>query len=238
MNSKLVLVAMMGLGLSAVGCLEQSTIDELAALDQAEYMLLENPAGGGTTNHLRPEIFAEHKYELLNAMGYRLSTALPIGSHTINSAVINTGLLSTADGKELFEVAVECALADGQYVTHGSGPYSIVSTYTGEGMMSTTAGWYSGALTTAQKEDVLRCVVARVNASGTPVSIVISGQNVTEKRGESSHGLGRRCSLGRQNHVRAKPDHPCTHLDVVQCGVFYEQPSLLRPDHSHGLTRL
>ncbi|MDI3291778.1 hypothetical protein QHF83_51190, partial [Polyangium sp. 15x6] len=61
-------------------------------------------------------------------------------------------------------------------------------TYTGQGLMRTTAGWFSGALSTEQKEDVLRCVIARVNAFGLSVPILVSGQNVVNKLDEDRSG--------------------------------------------------
>lgn len=186
MNAKYLVVAMMGLGLSAVGCFGTATNEELAATDWAGYEAQENPTGGGTTNHLLPDIYHANKYKLLSAMGHPLATVLCIPgwgcgpTHAVSSNILNTGLLNTSEGRDLFNMAVECALEDGQYVSQ-SNPSR---TYTGKGLMSTTAGWYMTALTTDQKEDVLRCVIARVNMNGATVNIVLSGQNVTNQPDE------------------------------------------------------
>ncbi|MDI1477166.1 hypothetical protein [Polyangium sp. y55x31] len=152
------------------------------------YETQENPTGGGTSNHFPSLPYHTYKYDLFLAMGYPLGSygCFPSGLcghllHPLNPAVVsNTGLMSTSEGRGLFRLAVECALSNGQYVEYTMLGRTI--TYTGMGLMSTTAGWFSKSLTTAQKEDVFRCVIARINAFGEQVSIVLSGQNVRDQR--------------------------------------------------------
>jgi hypothetical protein len=194
MNAKYLVVAMMGLGFSATGCMQTASDEDLAAMDLEAYQYepQDNPTGSGTNNHLGGDIYEGNKYLLLSAMSYSLATPFSFNGvttylHSVSNNVVNTGLLDTSGGRDLFKVAVECALADGQYVQQNFDGF-LTTYYTGKGLMSTTAGWYSGGLTTEQKEDVLRCVIARVNYLGATVPLVVSGQNVTVKTSEfASH---------------------------------------------------
>lgn len=154
------------------------------------YETQENPTGGGTSNHFPSLPYHTYKYDLFLAMGYPLGSygCFPSGlcghvMHPLNPAVVtNTALMSTSEGRGLFKLAVECALSNGQYVEYTPSGRTTPITYTGMGLMSTTAGWFTKALTTTQKEDVFRCVIARINAFGKQVPIVLSGQNVRDQR--------------------------------------------------------
>lgn len=192
MSAKHLTVAMMGLGLSAAGCSVELSAADLAAMDPEAigYKTLENPSGGGTTNHLTADWFHAHKYELLSALGQRLTTANATQSTVrhLSAGIDATNILSSTEGREVFTLAIECALPDGEYVIKPSGSLVVPNKYYyGKGLMSTTAVWQWGSLTLAQKEDVLRCVVARLNQFGVEVPLVLTGQNVTNKPGEA-HG--------------------------------------------------
>ncbi len=185
-TTKYLVLGMMALGLSTAGCAqeENNTTEDVDSVELAE-----NPTGGRTNNDTRSGVYHANKYKLLAAMGSGLGTwtcQLYVGCfYALPSSIYQTGILNTSEGQELFNKAIECAVADGVTVkqTQVSGTTSP-RRYVGKGLMSTTAGWISGPLTTAQKEDVFRCVVARVNSFGVQVDIAISGQNVTNQPGE------------------------------------------------------
>ncbi|MDI3292193.1 hypothetical protein [Polyangium sp. 15x6] len=128
MNGKFLFVAMMGLGIPTVGCSQMATNEELAALDLVGYAPQENPTGGGTSNHLAPHDYHSLKYKLLDAMGHALATRSCSGTcyptHALSADIPDTELLDTFEGQELFKIAIECALPEGEYVVSPRPPPS------------------------------------------------------------------------------------------------------------------
>ena len=71
--------------------------------------------------------------------------------------------------RQVLAAAVECALPEGQSVTDPVTGGSL------EGWWGLAAGWRSAALDTAGRRHVTACLVQRLNATGTPVPILLEG---------------------------------------------------------------
>ena len=55
-----------------------------------------------------------------------------------------------------------------------------VKDYVGSGFLNTLGSWPTGIPSIGAKEDLLACMIARVNPSGTPIDIGFSGPSVPE----------------------------------------------------------
>lgn len=137
--------------------------------------------GAGGVNGLNPAPYHANVSALIAAMG--VAAADPSNASAVNPALVATGLLSTSDGRDVFGYAARCALPAGTSLSYnGQG-------YQGAGMLSTTASWVSGGLSTSQQEDVLTCMVAHLNAVGAHVSIFLSGPSVTTLENPGDEGF-------------------------------------------------
>ena len=133
------------------------------------------PQGGSTKgtcgyNGLRPAAYHANITALLSA--FDVAAADPNDASAVNPAIEATGLLATSGGREVFEYAARCALPTEAEIESGTRGYS------GGGILTTTAPWVTGGLTTAQKEDALTCMIAHLNPFGATVPIFLSGPSV------------------------------------------------------------
>lgn len=140
-------------------------------------------SGTGGINGLEPGVYHAQVSALLAALS--VPAADPNNAAAVNPALVTTGLLNTADGREVFKYAVGCALPQGSSLS-----YSTYAAYVGGGILSTTGAWTTGALTTSQKEDVLTCMIAHLNAVGAHVPIFLSGPSVTTFESSDDDGFG------------------------------------------------
>lgn len=82
-------------------------------------------------------------------------------------------MAATADAREVLSYAVNCALSADQSITFtvGGTPYTFA------GAVGLAPGWTSGALSSDDASWVSACVLSRVNATGTQVSISDRGDH-------------------------------------------------------------
>lgn len=139
------------------------------------------PGGAGGANGLNPSDYHANVSALLAAMG--VAAADPNDEAAVNPALISTGLLNSEGGRDVFEYAARCALPAEASLANGS------ETYLGGGILATTGSWMTGGLTTAQKEDVLTCMVAHLNAVGAHVAIFLSGPSITTFENADDNGF-------------------------------------------------
>lgn len=80
---------------------------------------------------------------------------------------------ATADAREVLSYAVNCALSSDQSIS-----FTVDGTaYTYAGALGVATNWTSGALSADDASWVSACVLSRVNATGTQVSISDRGDN-------------------------------------------------------------
>lgn len=154
------LAASMGLALLQVGCSADVGVNEIGGLG---FGTLDSPAGSDPGNGLDPVAAMNNMSDLLEAMDKGLYDPT-------NDAVAT--LASTYDGFMTLWYAADCALPP------DSPPFAGSEKPIGDGILTTTSGWATGALSTSQKEDVLTCLVARFNGLGAHVSILMTGDHV------------------------------------------------------------
>jgi hypothetical protein len=138
--------------------------------------------GTGGLNGASPAAYHANIGALLSA--FSVAAADPSNASAVNPALQATGLLNTAGGREVFSYAARCALPTGAQLANGA------DVYTGGGILSTTASWLTGSLTTAQKEDALTCMIAHLNPFDVHVPIFFSGPNVTAAESSDDGGFG------------------------------------------------
>ena len=126
--------------------------------------------GTGGMNGLSPIAYHANITALLSALG--VAAVDPNDTSAVSPAVEATGLLATSGGQEVFKYAAQCALSTETEIESGTRVYS------GGGILTTTAPWVTKGLTTAQKEDVLTCMIAHLNPLGATVPIFLSGPSV------------------------------------------------------------
>jgi hypothetical protein len=145
------------------------------------------PQGGSTAgtlgyNGLSPVAYHANITALLSAFG--VAAVDPGNASAVNPAIEATGLLATSGGREVFEYAVRCALPTESEIESGTRVYS------GGGILTTTAPWVTGGLTTEQKEEALTCMIAHLNPLGATVPIFLSGPSVAGSELSDAGGFG------------------------------------------------
>lgn len=168
----------------SMGCSDGGDGSELGAyaIDDPHYSAL---AGGsdGTNgqNHLPPEHFIDYRYELFEATKSNLANYNAATNKWILASNAHTNALrATAAGRQVLKYAIQCALPAGQAVwyTLWVGGFAMQVSPTGQGFLTTTTGWDTGALPIPAAEDLFACVVAHLNPY-TQVAINLSGPKVT-----------------------------------------------------------
>jgi hypothetical protein len=140
------------------------------------------PSGTVGTNGASPAAFHAHMPALLTA--FSVAAADLINPSAVNPGIEATGILVTAQGRNIFGYAARCVLPAGTQLTSGG------HVYAGGGILSTTASWLTGGLTTAQKEEALTCMVAHLNPSGMNVPIFLSGPSIAGIESSEDNGFG------------------------------------------------
>jgi hypothetical protein len=161
------------------GC-GDSALNPLEQMDSPGLSFQGGMTGSGGINGASPAAYHANVFRLLAALS--VAAAHP-NERDINSAVISTGLLDTADGREVFEYATRCALPTGTELEYAGNVYS------GGGILATTASWISGGLSIAQKEDVLTCMIAHLNAFDVHVPIFLSGPSINSNESADTSGF-------------------------------------------------
>lgn len=137
--------------------------------------------GTGGCNGMTPAAYHANVAALISALG--VAAADPSDASAVNPAIEATGLLDTSGGREVFEYAARCALPAETEIESGTRVYS------GGGILTTTASWATGGLTTAQKEDALTCMLGHLNVFGATVPIFLSGPSVVEAERSDAAGF-------------------------------------------------
>lgn len=162
----------LGLGLASVGCLEVPEEDGVY-IDALDREAMDNPTqGSGSENHLGDESFHLNKFVLRSAAARPLGAIFP-SPHNLNT--LSNGMTSTPEAEQLLEYAVRCALPSSDWIYYGS-PATMLY---GQGLLTTTQSWRTGALTTSQTEDLFACLALHINPAGAYVDIMLSGASVT-----------------------------------------------------------
>lgn len=137
--------------------------------------------GTGGINGLSPADYHANVAALLAALGVAASD--PQNPSIVNPAIVATGLLDTAGGRDVFEYMARCALPAGTQLT------SAGRVYAGGGILGTTGAWLTGSLTTSQKEDALTCMVTHLNPFGAHVPIFLSGPSIAGTESADPQGF-------------------------------------------------
>jgi hypothetical protein len=130
-------------------------------------------AGHSGTNSLLVTSYLAEADSLLDLTTRRLKNSSPAGTSLINSS--SAYIIGTPEGQDILDYAARCALADNDHVVASIFP--TLSFY-GSGILTTTAGWGSAALTNAQKEDLFTCVLTHLNPSGAEIDTYLKGPSV------------------------------------------------------------
>lgn len=157
------LVASMGIGLLATGCLAQS--GDVNDLDDVglEAQDLNDPTGGTGQNGLFTEDFAATDDVLWSATTMGVFNPNNTFLTQLNNAEI-------AQTTQTLDYAFRCAL---------SGVVSLPGkSYPGGNLLSTTSGWLTGGLSTAAREDLMTCMIIHENPYDVEVPIQLMGAAV------------------------------------------------------------
>jgi len=158
-----------GVSLMVVGCSDGA--DDAASFGEAPALEGQGgPSGSVGINGANPFAYHANIGALLAALD--VAARDPRDVSAVNPALLLTGLLDTADGRDVFSYAARCALPAGTQLANGADLYS------GGGILTTTASWLAAGLGTSQKEDVLTCMIAHLNTFGVHVPIFLSGPDV------------------------------------------------------------
>ena len=101
-----------------------------------------------------------------------------ISFNPLNQATLDT-YASTADGRATLPYVVGCALPAGVSVTAHYSNKGTAGTATFVGEIGLAPSWRTTALTVQEQRLVSGCVLARVNAAGTPVVVSLRGPSAT-----------------------------------------------------------
>lgn len=149
--------------LLASGCLAPLEGDE-------EVGELGAPVSGSPTdsqriilNGLPMSLFEAHRASLIQLVGGSLT------SH----AITKSGLLESAEGRQLFGYVIKCSLGWDDVL---SVPYQG-STYLFEGGVGLALNWRDGALTAPEKRWLSACLLAHSNAFGIKVPLSLRGNH-------------------------------------------------------------
>ena len=102
-------------------------------------------------------------------------TPAQLWNASLSSAVLDQtsadAMADTADGRAALSYVVGCALASGNSITAYAGGIP----YTFSGSIGLAPGWKTAALTAAERQWVSACTLARLNLTGTSVTISVRG---------------------------------------------------------------
>src|SRR5439155_394469 len=132
------------------------SIDDGALTSPPPLRPLDGVSGTGIKNGLKPSTFMPLRGQLLPLLNLPLSVNGQLNPEIKSSSLLMGG----PDGDKVLTYAVECALPGG----------TTVDKYVGAGMMATTASWLNAPLSPLQQNDVLTCIMTRLNPSGTTVN--------------------------------------------------------------------
>lgn len=164
-------LAVTGLFLSsfALGCFQPADTD---APEEPGVTPQEGGNTSGGDNGASDAEFWIAQTGLIAAMGRPL--VIPGGGWTLNATTDAALQDPNVLPPKLFRYAVRCGLQSGVIVSDGG-----TLAFTGDGYLSTTSGWLTGALSDDAADDLLACVVAFLNPSGT-VPIALTGPSIAE----------------------------------------------------------
>jgi hypothetical protein len=167
-----------GLSILSTGCLDTAgdgdTAGVLSVEDRPSMDTLSGLSGSGGINGFDSLSFHLYKYTVHDSMDAPLAEHLLFGWKIQDTSANQALLFNVLQGRQTLRYAVRCALAAGDSVYGGLVP----ETFSGQGLLVTTAAWKTAALATAKKEDLFSCMLAHLNSAGIHVPIMLSGPSV------------------------------------------------------------
>lgn len=141
------------------------------------------PSGSGGVDGLNPDHFHANKKYLIASASTLLAAAWPANVHALAATQANNALLSTAGGRESLRRIVLCSLDKDDWV-YGGNP---TETFSGGGVMTTTADWRTVAPTLDELHDLFACVVVLLSPFDDHVPVFLSGPSVASALDASSY---------------------------------------------------
>ena len=121
----------------------------------------------------------EPDIDVLPKLATNALTPAQLAGASFNATVLNQAILntyaSTQNGRASLPYVVGCALASGSSVTAYYTVSGIPAQQTYQGEIGLATNWTSAALSTQQQALVSGCVLARVNLTGTSVTVSLRG---------------------------------------------------------------
>jgi hypothetical protein len=114
------------------------------------------------------------KHAVVTALRSPLLKGDQIHPNIISTKILDAAPPGGVDGKEVFDHTVRCAAAAGTVVRHGE------EVYLGRGMVSTASAWTEEGLSDPVIGNVLECVIAYVNDVADNISVLLTGEHVTD----------------------------------------------------------
>lgn len=152
--------------------------DEAFDIDNPLYSTMTGPDGSGGQNHLHPDTLDPLKVALYLTTTQSLATfSVGDGKWRFANNTPNNAIFDQVGGMEVMTYAMRCALPQGQTLWRMFGGFDL--SYPGQGILTTTTGWKTAALSTSAAEDLMACMSAHLNPYHQYVSINLSGPNVT-----------------------------------------------------------
>jgi hypothetical protein len=189
MNAKILSAVVAGVVALSMGCSDGGSDMGALAIDDPLYSAMTGGSDGTNgQNHLIPDYFIQNTSALYNATTQ--SIASYDAAHGIWELTRNThtdALTSTYEGREVLKYALQCALPAGFDVMYW-GQNGAAHTVTGQGFLTTTADWKTGALTLSQAEDLMACMVAHMNPYAV-VDINLSGETINNDPNADTSGF-------------------------------------------------
>lgn len=147
------------------GCVAGEPVEDL---DEPPARPMDKNGSTGTNGLDSPEYF----FNELHLVKAAASPLADPGSTEVTAAVQST-LLSTPSGVEVFEYAVRCALPEDVTVTWGD------TKMNGLGHLLSTEHWLQSPLSEEATLSLLACMVAHVNPFGQHVPLLLTGPDVS-----------------------------------------------------------
>jgi hypothetical protein len=162
---RFLLAVVAGFGLLQAGCLASAEDVDIDGIDDVGMETLDLWGGGGN-NGLDPYAFGVSLPDL------RSSTSAAFNGN--NAALVT--MATNKPGHLTLEYAAACALPTGSYTIAGN-------SFSGGGILASTAGWPNGALAAQHKYDLFECMMAHLNPYGAIVPIRLTGEAVAPTLG-------------------------------------------------------
>ncbi|AUX42302.1 hypothetical protein SOCE26_037320 [Sorangium cellulosum] len=151
----------MAVGLVSMACGPASQLE--VEVDAPGLEVQKDKPGGQDTNGTPKQAWHTWKGTMANALRGPL-----LQGGAIQPAIIASGILADAEGKEVFDHTVRCALAEGAFVTHDG------TVYKGRGLVNGASSWRTQWLPQEVIDSVMECVIAFVNDKTDLVNVLLT----------------------------------------------------------------